>query len=32
MGVHWQFDADAGNALGEKIGSWVYTHAFGPAN
>jgi hypothetical protein len=32
MGVHWQFDADAGNALGEKVGSWVYTNAFGPAN
>lgn len=23
MGVHWQLDADAGNALGEKVSSWV---------
>jgi PAP2 superfamily len=32
MGVHWQFDADAGIALGEKIGSWIYANAFRPVH
>ena len=32
MGVHWQFDADNGNAMGEKVGDWVFTSAFKPTH
>jgi hypothetical protein len=30
MGVHWQFDADAGVQLGNAIGDYVYDHALSP--
>jgi membrane-associated phospholipid phosphatase len=30
MGVHWQFDADAGVKLGNEIADYVYDHAFLP--
>ena len=31
LGVHWQFDADQGIALGHKVGDWTWDHAFRPA-
>jgi membrane-associated phospholipid phosphatase len=31
IGVHWQFDADAGDAAGRQVADWVITHAFLPA-
>lgn len=30
MGVHWQFDADAGVKLGNEIADYVYDHALRP--
>jgi hypothetical protein len=30
IGVHWQFDADAGDAAGRDVADWVITHAFLP--
>jgi hypothetical protein len=31
MGVHWQFDADAGVKLGNEVADYVYDHSFRPA-
>ncbi len=31
LGVHWQFDADQGIIMGNKVGDWVWGHAFQPA-
>ena len=28
LGVHWQFDADQGIAMGHKVGDWVWDHSF----
>jgi membrane-associated phospholipid phosphatase len=30
IGVHWQFDADAGRAVGRAVADWVLAHAFLP--
>jgi PAP2 superfamily len=30
MGVHWQFDADAGIKQGNQVGDYVFDHAFRP--
>lgn len=30
LGVHWQFDADQGVLMGNKVGDWVWDHAFQP--
>jgi hypothetical protein len=30
MGVHWQFDADAGIQQGNQVGDYVFDHAFRP--
>ncbi len=30
IGVHWQFDADQGDAAGRKVSDWVVAHAFQP--
>lgn len=30
MGVHWQFDADAGIVQGNHVADWVWGHAFLP--
>ena len=30
LGVHWQFDADDGNAAGTALGEYVYAHALLP--
>jgi membrane-associated phospholipid phosphatase len=30
IGVHWQFDADEGRAVGRQVADWVLTHAFLP--
>ena len=30
IGVHWQFDADEGDAAGRKVADWVAGHAFQP--
>jgi hypothetical protein len=30
IGVHWQFDADVGSKQGNRVGDWVFEHAFRP--
>ena len=30
LGVHWQFDSDVGIMEGNKVGDWVFAHAFRP--
>jgi hypothetical protein len=30
IGVHWQFDADSGIKEGNRVGDWVFDHAFRP--
>ncbi|PZR92600.1 MAG: hypothetical protein DLM68_02020 [Hyphomicrobiales bacterium] len=30
MGIHWQFDADEGIKQGNKVGDFVFAHAFQP--
>lgn len=30
LGVHWQFDADQGDAAGIRVSDYVFTHAFLP--
>ncbi len=30
-GVHWNYDADSGILLGNKVGDYVYDHVFLPA-
>ena len=32
LGVHWQFDADAGTTEGHQVADWVWDHAFRPVN
>ncbi len=32
LGVHWQFDADQGVLMGNKVGDWVWRHAFQPVD
>ena len=31
LGVHWQFDSDAGVTQGRRVADWVWDHAFQPA-
>ncbi|MBV8632842.1 MAG: vanadium-dependent haloperoxidase [Silvibacterium sp.] len=30
LGVHWQFDSDAGIVMGNQVADWVWGHAFRP--
>ena len=32
IGVHWQFDADAGDAVGRAVADYVMSHAFKPVH
>ena len=30
LGIHWQFDADFGIAMGNKVANWVFSHILQP--
>jgi hypothetical protein len=32
LGIHWQFDADQGIIQGNRVGDWVWGHAFRPVS